>query len=238
MAGHSHSANVKWRKDRQAQVRGQEHQRIRREIELLLRQEGKISEKALILAREHSFPKEKVYKIWEKWKQKKDKADDYFGKLYQAPFEIVLYCEGKDEEKKTETINSLSKELKWKEINKNSLLYYFRKVSFWELESRNKTVKLEEYLLTTLPSEIINKIEQIETSNEQVKIIFMEKEIGEAIENCLFGKDFCFIKSKKKIWQPLVFQELASQEAQEYAQKLKQRLKQNQGKFNFAINIS
>jgi hypothetical protein len=93
-------------------------------------------------------------------------------------------------------------------------------------------------LLTTLPSEIINKIEQIETSNEQVKIIFMEKEIGEAIENYLFGKDCCFIKSKKKIWQPLVFQELASQESQEYAQKLKQKLKQNQDKFSFAINIS
>ncbi|CAJ0836376.1 2081_t:CDS:2 [Entrophospora sp. SA101] len=51
---------------RQAQVRSQEHQRVRREIELLVQREGGVSEKALSLAREHSFPKEKVYQIWEK----------------------------------------------------------------------------------------------------------------------------------------------------------------------------
>ncbi|RHZ37791.1 YebC/PmpR family DNA-binding transcriptional regulator [endosymbiont GvMRE of Glomus versiforme] len=237
MAGHSHSANVKWRKDRQAQVRSQGHQRVRKEIELLIRKEGEISEKALILAREQSFPKEKVYKIWEKWKQKKNKIDDNFGKLYQAPFEIILYCEGKDEEKKIETINSLSKELRWKEIDKNNLLYYFRKVNLWELERRSKTVKLEEYLLITLPSEIINDIEQIGISSEQVKIIFTEKETGETIENCLFGDTYCFIKSKKKIWQPLIFQEIVSQEAKEYVQKLKQKLQQNQDSFNFITNI-
>ena len=71
MAGHSHAANVKWRKGRQAQARSREHQRVRREIELLIQQEGEVSKKALSLAREHSFPKEKVYQIWEKWKQKK-----------------------------------------------------------------------------------------------------------------------------------------------------------------------
>ena len=238
MAGHSHSANVKWRKDRQAQLRSQEHQRVRREIELLLRQEGKISEKALILAREHSFPKEKVHQIWEKLKKAKSQIDDYFGKLYQAPFGIILYCEGKNEEKKIENINSLTKELKWKEIDKNNLPYYFRKTNLWELEKRDKNINLEEYLLTTLPFEIINKIEQIEISNEQAKIIFIEKEVGEAIENCLFEKDCCFIKSKKKNWQPLIFQELTTQEEKEYAHKLKQKLKQNQDNFNFIINVS
>ena len=70
MAGHSHSANVKWRKDRQVQARSQKHQRVRREIEKLIEQEGKLSEKALVLAREKNFPKEKVYQIWEKSKQK------------------------------------------------------------------------------------------------------------------------------------------------------------------------
>jgi len=32
----------------------------------MIQRERRISEKALSLAREHSFPKEKVYQIWEK----------------------------------------------------------------------------------------------------------------------------------------------------------------------------
>jgi len=32
----------------------------------MIQREGKIPEKALSLAREHSFPKEKVHQIWEK----------------------------------------------------------------------------------------------------------------------------------------------------------------------------
>ena len=237
MAGHSHAANVKWRKDRQAQVRSQEHQRVRREIEIMIQREGRISEKALSLAREHSFPKEKVYQIWEKWKENKNKESENFDKLYQAPFEIVLYCEGKDEEKTWETINYLSKELRLREIDKDNLLYHFRKVNLWELERKDQNIKLEEYLLTVLSDEIINKVEQIEIHENQVKIIFIEKEIGEIIENCLFGNDFCFIKSKKKLWQPLIFQELVSQGAKEYVQKLKQTIRQKQNDLIFAVNV-
>jgi len=48
-----------------------------------------------------------------------------------------------------------------------------------------------------LSDEIINKVEQIEIHENQIKIIFIEKEIGEIIENCLFGNDFCFIRVKK-----------------------------------------
>jgi len=88
-----------------------------------------------------------------------------------------------------------------------------------------------------LSDEIINKVEQIEIHENQVKIIFIEKEIGEIIENCLFGNDFCFIASKKKFWQPLIFQELVSQEAKEYAQKLKQTIRQKQNNLNFAVNV-
>ncbi|CAJ0747043.1 24897_t:CDS:10 [Entrophospora sp. SA101] len=79
---------------RQAQVRSQEHQRVRREIELLVQREGGVSEKALSLAREHSFPKEK-------------------------------------------------------------------------LEKKDKSAELEGHLLTILPTEVINKIEQIEISKDQ-----------------------------------------------------------------------
>ncbi|CAG8840543.1 34100_t:CDS:1, partial [Racocetra persica] len=46
-------------KDRQAQARSYEHQKIRKKVEALIQQEGKVSEKSLSIAREHSFPKEK-----------------------------------------------------------------------------------------------------------------------------------------------------------------------------------
>jgi len=63
MAGHSHSANIKHRKDRQDAARSQINLKLRKKIEAMIRQEGQIPEKALSLARESSFPKEKVYQI-------------------------------------------------------------------------------------------------------------------------------------------------------------------------------
>ncbi|CAG8752936.1 6264_t:CDS:2, partial [Racocetra persica] len=49
--------------DRQSELRSQEHQTARREIELLIRQKREIPKEAFVIAREHSFPKEKVYQI-------------------------------------------------------------------------------------------------------------------------------------------------------------------------------
>ena len=63
MAGHSHSANIKHRKGRQDSARSQLFIKIRKKLENILREEGKISEKSLTLARENKFPKEKVYQI-------------------------------------------------------------------------------------------------------------------------------------------------------------------------------
>lgn len=93
-------------------------------------------------------------------------------------------------------------------------------------------------MLTSLPNEIINKIEQIEIHNNQAKMIFSEEEVGEAIENLLMGNLDLSLKSKEKIWQPLIFQELVSQEAQEYAKNLKQKLIQNQNNIKIFININ
>ena len=64
MAGHSHSANIKYRKDRQDSARSQIFIKLRRKLENIVREEGKISEKSLSLARENKFPKEKVYQIY------------------------------------------------------------------------------------------------------------------------------------------------------------------------------
>jgi len=52
-----------------------------------------------------------VYQIWEKLKQKQANSNDYFSKLYQAPFSIILYCEGKEEKEAQEIVNFLSEEM-------------------------------------------------------------------------------------------------------------------------------
>lgn len=238
MAGHSHSANVKWRKDRQAQIRSQEHQKVRKKIEMLIRQEGKISEKALSIAREHSFSKDKVDHIWEKLKQKRARGEVRFNKLYQAPFDIILYCEGKEEKEIQEAVDFLSKEMQWSEISPSNPSYYFRKVNLLKIEIKNSSISLEDYLLTNLSSETINKIEQMEVKNNQAEIIFSEKEVGEEIENLLLGNSNYFIKNKKTVWQPLFFQELMTPEAKLYAELLKRKINQNQLNIDFFVNIS
>jgi hypothetical protein len=89
-----------------------------------------------------------------------------------------------------------------------------------------------------LPDEALSKIEKMEIKDNQVEIIFSEKEVGEEIKNLLLENSSFSIKSKKSIWQPLVFQELATQEAKLYAELLKQKIIQNQLSINFFTNIS
>jgi transcriptional/translational regulatory protein YebC/TACO1 len=101
MAGHSHATNVKWRKDRQSKVRSKIHQKARRDIELLIQEEGKLSEKALNIARQHNFSKEKVYQIWEKIRLDKKRNDHSQYTLYQTPFGIWLCSENNISDKLT-----------------------------------------------------------------------------------------------------------------------------------------
>jgi transcriptional/translational regulatory protein YebC/TACO1 len=63
MAGHSHSANIKHRKGRQDKLRSQLFLKLRKKITNLIREEGKITNKVLNMARENQFPKEKVFQI-------------------------------------------------------------------------------------------------------------------------------------------------------------------------------
>ena len=63
MAGHSHSANIKHRKDRQDSARSQLFLKVRKKIENIIREEHEVNEKSLSIARENGFTKEKVYQI-------------------------------------------------------------------------------------------------------------------------------------------------------------------------------
>nr|CAG8441139.1 6554_t:CDS:2 [Entrophospora candida] len=78
MAGHSHSANIKYRKDRQDSARSQLFLKLRKKIENIIREKGAVNEKALNLARENKFPKEKVYQIWEKFRADREGEHELF----------------------------------------------------------------------------------------------------------------------------------------------------------------
>jgi transcriptional/translational regulatory protein YebC/TACO1 len=63
VAGHSHSANIKHRKDRQDSARSQLFLRLRKKLEAIIKEEGGINDKSLVIARENQFPKAKLLDI-------------------------------------------------------------------------------------------------------------------------------------------------------------------------------
>src|SRR5438132_2742688 len=115
MAGHSHSANIKHRKDRQDSARSQLFLKVRRKIENIIREEHEVNEKSLSIARENKFPKEKVYQIWEKVKGEGEKNHSS-RVLYQAPYGILIYLE----DSKIITTDLISK-LRFKSLPLSSL---------------------------------------------------------------------------------------------------------------------
>jgi|SRR5438128_444624 len=182
MAGHSHSNNVKYRKDRQDQARGQIFLKLCRKIENIIRQEGKITAEVLSMARKNGFPKEKVLQIFEKIKASKE-SNSSTRVFYQAPFGIFIYLESDNT-----NINNLAQELKLKRMPLSSLpncfqLFYSLKLELEEGENHN----LEEYLLTYFPVEILEKmnyddknIEFISTDKqmiEKTKVITKQNEL-------------------------------------------------------------
>src|SRR5688572_21671018 len=122
MAGHSHSANIKHRKDRQDDARAKLFLKLRKKIEIIIREERGVNEKSLSIARENKFPKEKVYQIWGKIQE--DKGDNSSSRaFYQASFGIVIYL------KNSKNItDDLEKKLKLKTLPFSSLPNYFQLV--------------------------------------------------------------------------------------------------------------
>ena len=148
MAGHSHSANIKYRKDRQDSVRGQLFLKVRKKIENIIQSEHVISEKVLSIARENKFPKEKVYQIWEKFKENREKNSST-RVLYQAPFGILIYL---DNSKNIDA--ELINKLRLKSLPLSSLSKYFQLSYSLKISLKEENNNLEEYLLTHLPSEV------------------------------------------------------------------------------------
>ncbi|CAI2162199.1 12439_t:CDS:2 [Funneliformis geosporum] len=125
MAGHSHSSNIKYRKDRQDNARSQLFLKLRKKIENIIREEHQVNEKSLSIARENKFPKEK------------------------APYGILIYLENNKD-----ITTDLTKKLNLKMLPLSLLSNYFQPLYSLKINLKESNNNLEEYLLTYLPSEI------------------------------------------------------------------------------------
>jgi len=209
MAGHSHSTNVKHRKDRQDHARSQLFLKLRKKIENIIRQEGKISPEVLSMARENSFPKEKVYQIFEKIKSDKEKSFSARS-LYQAPFGIFVYLEGDNN-----NVDQIAQELGLKKIPLSSLPNYFQLSYSLKLElETEKNLNLEEFLLTCFPFEILEKMNYNERN---IEIVSPNRQLIERSKD-IIKKSGLKLKTKeeKTFWEALVYQKLFEKEAINY----------------------
>lgn len=216
MAGHSHSANIKYRKDRQDSARSQLFLKLRKKIKNIIREEREVNEKSLSVARENKFPKEKVYQIWEKIKS--SGGENYSTRaFYQAPFGILVYLE----DSKNVNADSVSK-LRLKSLPLSLLTNYFQVLYGLKINSKGENDNLEEYLLTHLPSEIWEKLTYDEKKRE---LISSDKEeivkIKKIIEE---NKLALVIEQEKSFWKALIPCQLIEKEEIDYYQELERQL--------------
>ncbi|WNE41170.1 MAG: transcriptional regulatory protein YebC [Mycoplasmataceae bacterium] len=216
MAGHSHSANIKHRKDRQDNARSKLFLKIRREIELILREEREINEKSLILARENSFPKDKIYQIWEKIRNE-GKDDNSSQALYQAPHGIFIYLE----DSKNIT-NEMTKKLNLVQLPLFSLSNYFQLLHILKVNSKEKKNNLEEYLLNNLPDRIWERVDYDEKKSE---LIFSEKEEITEIKKFIKESDLdLVIEDERSFWKAIIPCQLLDKEQKDYYQELEREI--------------
>lgn len=222
MAGHSHSANIKHRKDRQDSARSQLFLKVRKRIENVIREEHEVNEKSLSIARENKFPKEKVYQIWEKIKSEEGK--NYSSRaLYQASYGILIYLENNQE-----ITPALIKKLNLRVLPLSSLPNYFQLLYSLKigLEENNKN-NLEEYLITYLPSELLEKMTYDE---KEKKLISPNKEEISQIKKIIKEKNLELVMGQEKAaWKAIIPYRLVEKEELDYYQELEKQL--NNSKF-------
>jgi hypothetical protein len=173
MAGHSHSANIKYRKDRQDDARAKLFLKLRKKIENIIREERGVNEKSLSIARENQFPKEKVYQIWEKIKENKENSPSRV--FYQALFGVLIYLEGDI------SFDDSEDKFKLKKLSLSSLPSYFQLFYSLKVNLRSDN-NLEEYLLAYLPNDIW---EGVNYSEKEKMLISDNGELIKKIKNII-----------------------------------------------------
>lgn len=225
MAGHSHSTNIKHRKDRQDSARSQLFLKLRKKIENIIREEREINEKSLSIARENKFPKDKIYQIWEKIKNE-GKEDNSSRAFYQAPYGIFIYLE----DNKNIT-SEITKKLSLFQLPLSSLSNYFQLLYGLKISLKEKDSNLEEYLLNNLPDEIWKEVIYDEKKNE---LISSYKEEITEIKNFIEENELdLIIEEERNFWKAIISCQLLDREQRDYYQELEKEMVGN----NFYTNI-
>lgn len=215
MAGHSHSANVKYRKDRQDEAKSKLFLKLRKKIENIIREEGGVNEKSLSIARENQFPKEKIYQIWEKIKENKETS--FFRNFYQGSFGILFYLEGEN----SENIEELVEKFKLKKLPLSTFPNHFQLIYSLKISSKKVNENLEDYLLISLPNNIWEKVNFDEKKREFSSCY---KEEINAIKNIIKNNLELIIEEEKNVWKPLIPYSLTQQGEIDYYIKLEKEL--------------
>jgi len=215
MAGHSHSANIKYRKDRQDEVRSKLFLKLRKKIEIIIREEGGINEKSLSIARENQFPKEKVYQIWEKIKENKETS--FFRNFYQGSFGILLYLEGAN----TANLEELAEKFKLKKLPLAAFPNHFQLIYSLKIRLEKASKSLEDCLLISLPNNIWEKVNFDEKKRE---LFSCHKEEINTIKNIIKNDLELIIEEEKNYWKPLIPYSLTQPEEIDYYTKLEKEL--------------
>ena len=189
MAGHSHASNVKHKKDRNDRLKSETFLKLRKKIEMIIRKEGNY-EKVFALARENSFPKEKVNAIIEKINNKQESDKVFSQIIYNSDFDIVWCLEGFIEEEEKDKVLEVAELIGFEKVNNKSVFEYFEHLYLIRLRTNNN---LENFIFSSLSSEIIdkiNKIEELHDLNWNFEIVFSEKQVrDDAFESLKFNSE-------------------------------------------------
>lgn len=202
MAGHSHSSNIKHRKDRQDSAKSQLFLKLRRKFEQILRKEGEVNEKSLSLARENKFPKEKLRRILEAIR-KSGKVEFTLKKyLYKGENDLVIYFES------LANFSDLEKKFNLKRIPSSLFNLYFFKKYYLRVDFKRifDDGVIEDFFLSNFPEETWNNSEYVvneklivSDSNEVIKGLknIISNNFDDDIEILNVSEKFSFFSMKK-----------------------------------------
>lgn len=181
MAGHSHASNIKYKKDRNDKLKGENFLKLRKKLENIYLEEGNY-DKLVVIARENNFPKEKVNLIVKKIINSQNKI--IFSRfLYKSNFNIVWYLEGFFDQKNVLNLNQISLLFKLESLKAKSIFEHFECLYLVRLKSDED---FEDLAFSLFSPSIIDKIKRIDRINIyrfNFEVVFWEKQARcEAVE--------------------------------------------------------
>lgn len=231
MAKHSHSANIKHKKDRNDSAKSSFFLKFRRQLEQIIRSNGGlVTEKTIALANKNKFPKEKVYQIQKRILQEKadsksrSPSDSFF--FFEAPYGILLAWKNESEDEDEEKVlEDLISELRLKKLVGGLISAHFKLVHSLVVDKPLTSEEREnlEALVFRLPPTLLEEVDYKEDNGFSYFFCSKEEPLKETSE---FLKELFSEKDLKQslVWVPLFQQKLLEVEEKKYFELLGKKL--------------